>query len=87
MVIIWGWRLHFNAAVKRLIELHGVRQALITSPFKVRAKKVVGLRQPLKIHFKVVGMVKLIKSNLHDFWCRYLVLGLIHIHKVYADHE
>ena len=31
---------------------------------------------------KVVGMVKVIKSNLHDFWYRCLVRGLIHIHKV-----
>ena len=31
---------------------------------------------------KVVGTVKVTKSNLHDFWYRCLVMGLIHIHKV-----
>ena len=32
--------------------------------------------------FKVLGMVKVTKSNLHDFWYRCLVMGLIHIHKI-----
>ena len=34
----------------------------------------------VKLSIKVVGMVKVIKSNLHDFWCRCLVMGLIHVH-------
>ena len=50
-----------------------VKHAIVTISSK--RNSYISLRR-----LKVVGMVKVIKSNLHDLWCRCLVMGLIHIH-------
>ena len=65
----------FSVAVEEMTKEHGEDVQLQGSYCKQLFNQSIN-------GFEVVGMVKVTKSNLHDFWYRCLVMGLTHFHEV-----